>query len=343
MKVVGIDIGGANLKGADTFGQAIQVPFPMWKEADNLKKTLKDLLARLSPFDLLAVTMTAELADCFETKAEGVDFILSAVETAAQGLPIVVWQTGAEFVSPKVAREIPLLVAAANWHGLATWLGRLVPEGEALLIDIGSTTTDIIPLLDGVPVPTGFTDCERLQSGELVYTGVGRTPLSALVQTVPLANKDCPVAAEFFATTLDIYLLLNDFPEEIENRETANGHPATKQCAHDRIARICCCDRTEISYNEAEGIARHITKVQQQKISDAINLVLSKMNGSCQQVIVSGSGSFLARRVIESHPLLAKLSLASVSEMYAPAVAQVAPAFALAQLAEERISIVPTS
>ena len=103
--------------------------------------------------DLFAVTMTAELSDCFRTKAEGVDFILRAVEDVAGTTPVFVWQTGAEFVTPAVAREIPLLVAASNWHALATWVGRLVPESGALLIDIGSTTTDIIPLLDGVPVP----------------------------------------------------------------------------------------------------------------------------------------------------------------------------------------------
>ena len=188
MKAIGIDIGGANLKAADAFGQAMSVPFAMWKEADNLQQAIEEMLAPFQPFDLLAVTMTAELADCFETKAIGVDFILSAVEQAADETPVVVWQTGAEFISVAVARDIPLLVAAANWHGLATWLGRLAPQGDALLIDIGSTTTDIIPLLNGVPIPTGLTDRERLQAGELVYSGIGRTPVSAFGQQCPVSE-----------------------------------------------------------------------------------------------------------------------------------------------------------
>ena len=87
------------------------------------------------------------------------------MERAVDGLPVIVWQTGAEFVTLSIARDIPLLVAAANWHGLATWLGRLAPKGNALLIDIGSTTTDIIPLLDGVPVPAGLTDREMAAIG----------------------------------------------------------------------------------------------------------------------------------------------------------------------------------
>ncbi len=340
MKAIGIDVGGANLKVADALEQAISVPFPMWNESHLLKKRLKELLSQFEPFDLLALTMTGELADCFQSKAEGVDFILTVVETVANRLPVVVWQTGAEFVSPAVAREIPLLVAAANWHGLATWLGRLVPKGDALLIDIGSTTTDIIPLLNGVPVPSGLTDRERLQSSELVYTGIGRTPLSAVVQSVPLTNADCRVPAEFFATTSDIYLLLDDIPQDPNNTNTANGRPATKPNAHDRIARICCCDKTEISYDEAIQIAQHITQTQQQQISTAIDQVLANMDAPCQKVIISGSGIFLAQRIIKNHSQLAECPMVLVSELFAPNIAQSAPAHALAQLAEERIAMV---
>jgi len=67
--------------------------------------------------------------------------------------------------------------AAANWLALATYAGRLAPRGPAVLLDVGSTTTDVIPLQDGTPVPRGRTDPERLESKELVYTGVRRTPL----------------------------------------------------------------------------------------------------------------------------------------------------------------------
>ncbi|MEO1993669.1 MAG: hydantoinase/oxoprolinase family protein, partial [Planctomycetaceae bacterium] len=202
MHVLGLDIGGANLKAADSDGQAASRRFAIWQAPEQLAAELSLLIQGLqkrAPFDAIAVTMTAELADCFETKSHGVDHILHAVEKIAGPTPVFVWQTGAEFVTPDVAREFPLLVAAANWHALATFIGRLVPTGNSLLIDIGSTTTDIIPLSDGFPVPRGLTDVERLQSGELIYTGVRRTPIAAVTSAVPFRGSPCPLASELFA------------------------------------------------------------------------------------------------------------------------------------------------
>jgi uncharacterized hydantoinase/oxoprolinase family protein len=106
--------------------------------------------------------MTAELADCFQTKAEGVQFIIEAVQDVFAKSMIRVWLTSGEFAEAADAIELPQLAGASNWHALATWAGRAVPFGPAVLIDIGSTTTDIIPLIDGLPVPEGRTDLERL-------------------------------------------------------------------------------------------------------------------------------------------------------------------------------------
>lgn len=97
--------------------------------------------------------------------------------------------TSGEFAEVQDAIELPQLVAAANWHALATWAGRAVPVGPALLIDAGSTTTDIIPLLNGIPCPQGFTDLQRLADPELVYTGVRRTPILLIVHHVPLLDE----------------------------------------------------------------------------------------------------------------------------------------------------------
>ena len=47
--------------------------------------------------------------------------------------------------------------------------------GDALFVDMGSTTTDIIPIEDGAVANEGYTDAERLLTGELVYTGFTRT------------------------------------------------------------------------------------------------------------------------------------------------------------------------
>lgn len=332
---LGLDIGGANIKASDG-ATACSVAFPLWKSPQLLAERLADLIGKFSAPQGLAVTMTGELADCFETKAQGVDFILSAVEQVAGSRPVVVWQTGAEFLAPEVAREIPLMVAAANWHALATWVGRMVPQGLSLLIDIGSTTTDIIPLLNGVPIPTGLTDRERLASGELVYSGVRRTPLCALSQTVPFRGAACPVAAELFATTLDVFLMSGQTEEDPHDLDTANGRPATKHDAHDRIARMICCDRTEVRWSEAQTIAEHFASEQRRQITSAIRHVLANQTQGISHVLLSGSGSFLAESLCDDLPELRNADRILLGNLFEASISAAACAFAVARLAEER-------
>lgn len=341
MHVIGLDVGGANLKAAHSDGPCRTRPFPIWQRPEDLGSELKQLISDWLPCRTLAVTMTAELADCFETKADGVRHIVSQIaELAAEQkspcpLPVFYWQTSGEFVTPDVAIEFPQLTAAANWHALATFVGRMVPDGNSLLIDLGSTTCDIIPLEDGIPLPTGRTDAERLISGELVYSGVERTPLCAVAYSVPLGAHYSQVAAELFATTRDVYLLLGDLPAVVGDTNTANGKPATKQAAHDRLARQFCQDRTEFDADTALQVAQFFADVQQQRIAGAIDRVLKSMSGPCRQVIISGAGSFVIERIVAAHKRLAKLERHSLNDLFSKEAATAACAFALARLGAE--------
>jgi probable H4MPT-linked C1 transfer pathway protein len=336
MRVVGLDIGGANLKAADSDGKAATRPFAVWKAPERLAAEIERLLAGFARPDAIALTMTAELTDCYRTKREGVEAVLAAVELAAGGIPVSVWQTTGHFVTARVAREAPLLAAAANWHALTTFVGRLAPEGSALLIDVGTTTTDLIPLKDGAPVPVGRTDCERLQSGELVYSGIRRTPVCALVATAPFRGQDCPLAAEFFATTLDVYLTLGDLPEDLYDTETANGRPATVAAARDRLARCLCCDGTEFSAQDAVLMSQFIAQAQRQQIARGIDAVLAAQGPSPKRLLISGAGAFLAERTVAEHRGLAGAETVRLADHFGPAIAEAACAFALARLAVER-------
>ena len=131
---------------------------------------MRDVVAELAgePPELVALTMTAELSDEFRTKREGVGFVLDAVEAAVPGR-VLVFTTAGELVSLAEARARPLDVAAANWVASALAVGALHPD--ALLLDVGSTTADVIPIADGRVAAEGRTDLDRLLAGELVYTG----------------------------------------------------------------------------------------------------------------------------------------------------------------------------
>ncbi|HUQ71969.1 MAG TPA: hydantoinase/oxoprolinase family protein [Planctomycetaceae bacterium] len=161
MTVLGLDIGGANIKAGTTDGRTRSVPFPLWKHPERLAAMLAELVAVFGDCDTVAVTMTGELADCFTTKAEGVQHIASAVAQAAGLRRTRFWTTDGRFIALQDVGQHTIAVAAANWHALATWVGQRAATGSALLIDIGTTTTDIIPLRDGRPVALGQPDRER--------------------------------------------------------------------------------------------------------------------------------------------------------------------------------------
>ena len=335
MLALGLDIGGANLKAATSAGAALARPFELWRAPDKLCAQICDLIARLGTVDLLAVTMTAELADCFATKAEGVAFLLAAVEKAARGIPVIVWQTSGGFARLPEAASRPRAVAAANWHALATWAGRLAPRGRGLLVDIGSTTTDLIPLDDGRPASRGLTDVDRLLYSELVYSGWRRTPLCAVAKSVEVRGRKCPVAAELFATMHDVFLLLEWIPDDASDRSTADGRPATIACAHDRVARMVCCDRDEFDLAAARSIAAYFAAEQKNMLSSALAAVIGRDQRPLDVVVVAGSGERLACQLVAEHPQTRGAQLIRLAENLSPPLTEAACAYAVAVLAIE--------
>ena len=328
MAVVGLDIGGANLKAADQTGRVVVQPFPLWQRSRELEAALTTLLSEFAECTRIAVTMTGELADCFRTKHAGVQFILGAVEQAAAGREVLVWQSGGEFVDLDTARELTPLVAAANWHAQATWVGRMQPAGSAVLIDIGSTTTDIVPLENGFPMPRGRTDPERLACGELVYCGVRRTPLMGLLQEVQLDGVLRPLARELFATTLDLFLVTGEIPDDPAEQGTANGAPATREFAFDRLARQLCGDTSEFS----REILTEFAHCGRGQLLQLLQSQIQRVAGNEAKVaMLSGEGAFLARLALAG----TSLQLCGLEQILGEPGSRAACALAVARLAAE--------
>jgi probable H4MPT-linked C1 transfer pathway protein len=323
--VLALDIGGANLKAAHTTGVARTVPFELWKQPAGLAAALRALAESFPTFDALAVTMTGELCDCYPTRRDGVLAILDSVAFVSQWLakPTFVWRTDGTFADLAAARTEPLACAAANWLALATFAGRFAPQGHAMLLDVGSTTSDLIPLRDGVPIPAGRTDFDRLRAGELVYTGVSRTPVCAVLGE--------SVAAEWFATTLDVYLLLGDIAEDADDRRTADGRPATREHSHARLARMRCADAESFSLEDARGLAQETRNRQLAMLRDAWQRVTHRLPEAPPVAIVAGSGEFLAHRLLD---LLGVRAISLAAEI-GVAASTAACAHALAHLARE--------
>jgi len=335
MNWLALDIGGANLKAADGLGYAATSYFPLWRQREELPDALRALIAAGPPSDHLAVTMTGELADCYQTKASGVADILRAVSLAADGRATRVYLNDGRFVLPDVALREPLLAAASNWHVLAAYVCRFVPREVGLLLDIGSTTTDIVPLTRLRPTAHALTDPERLVGGELVYTGVVRSPVCAVVNELPWQGQSCPVAQEVFATSQDAYVTLGELLEQPENTDTADGRPLTREAARDRLARCVCADRTMLDEEDARAVAEAIRCAQLAMLERAAHQVFTNLPDVPHTVVISGQGEFLARQLIEQIPLDAKV--VSLCQQLGETASRVATAHALATIARETI------
>lgn len=333
-RTLGVDVGGANLKVADSAGFSASEAFPMWKESDQLAARLAAMFDRAGAIDRLAVTMTGELADCFPSKSVGVAFIVDATLVAAGERATRFYSQRDGWIDGAAAKERVLDVAAANWHATATFAGRFAPEGSALFIDAGSTTVDVIPLEDGMPASVGRTDTERLLSGELVYAGIERTPLFALNRVFRYRGRDCPVAAELFATTADAYLLLDRLPEDAGNCDTANGKPRTRVETIRRLARTFCADELEFQESDALDLAEQVQRRQTNLIADAVRRVTHRLNGRVQTVILAGHGAFLVRHALETLKM-GDVPTIDLAETIGAEASRAASAYALACMAEE--------
>jgi len=271
--------------------------------------------------------MTGELCDCFDSKADGVRHILRAVEEVSGPAAIRIWTTAGDFRScADIVRE-PLLAAASNWVALATYVGRLAPHGAAILIDLGSTTCDIIPLVDGQPRASGRTDSARLASGELVYCGIRRTPLCALFG---LAK-----AAEWFATTGDVYVVLADIAEEPQRTDTADGRPHTKAFAQARLARMECADGADWSWGRTLEFARQARDMQVRRLAEGVAQVAARLPMPISTLILAGAGEFLLPSVLDAAGLGSATRI-SLAETLGANLSIAACAYAVATLAAEQ-------
>ncbi|MCL2452305.1 MAG: H4MPT-linked C1 transfer pathway protein, partial [Alphaproteobacteria bacterium] len=165
--IIGWDVGGAHLKAAraekGVITQAVQIPSPLWLGVDELERAYAQAEAAVGRAPLNAVTMTGEQCDAFVTRAEGVTGLSAIMIRLLRPDRIIFYAGRNGFVPPDQLEAEVLAIASANWHASAALAGRRI--GLGLFIDMGSTTTDIIPLHAGRPANLGFTDAERLQHG----------------------------------------------------------------------------------------------------------------------------------------------------------------------------------
>jgi probable H4MPT-linked C1 transfer pathway protein len=346
VNVLGYDIGGANTKAAfvnvkkgKLVKSVVAVEyFPVWKQPEKLASvllTLKERLVTGNP-DGVGVTMTAELSDAYQTKSEGVHHILACVKEAFPEVPIYVLNTESKLDSVDVAIQNPLRVAAANWAATG-WLVAQQTK-NCVVVDVGSTSTSIIPVVNGKAVARGKTDLDKLLCGELVYTGSLRTNVAAILQSIPIRGGFASVSSELFALSGDVHLVLGNVAENDYNCETADGRGKTVPESLARLARVVCADAEMLTIQEIVSMAQYVHDQQIRQISEGLTQVYSYTKSLAQRqvpVIVTGLGkNFLARKAAE------KLGVDSIVDLdgVLPGKAVLAtPAFAVALMTAAKL------
>jgi probable H4MPT-linked C1 transfer pathway protein len=298
-KTIGWDLGGVHVKAAlvveGRVAAAVQVPCPLWQGVPALDDSLKALPDWARGEATHAVTMTGELTDCFPDRTAGVAALSGWAASRLPG-PVRIYAGRSGFVGPEEAAAAAADIASANWHATAALVGRLVPD--ALLVDVGSTTADLIPIVAGRPAATGYSDAERLETGELVYTGVVRTPLIGLADHAPFLGRRTRLMTETFAHIADAYRILGDLPAEADQQGTGDRKGKSVAESETRLARIVGRDRSEGGPETWLALAAHFAEVQMRLLHDAAAVLLSRPDLPSQApLVVCGAGSFVGERL----------------------------------------------
>jgi (4-(4-[2-(gamma-L-glutamylamino)ethyl]phenoxymethyl)furan-2-yl)methanamine synthase len=341
--VLGWDLGGAHLKAAavDGRGQVIwvrQLPCPLWQGLEQLDRAMQQVLSEFEAVNWHAVTMTGELVDLFASRREGVEKIVSRTEAVTTTKRIVFYAGLSGFLSAARAIRHPDDVASVNWMASAQLVAQEVPD--ALFVDIGSTTTDIVPIRKGAPVMRGMHDWDRLAFEELVYTGAVRTPIMALADRIPFGGDWIAPMAEHFATMADVYRLTGELDEETDQLPTAdNSGKSTRESAR-RLARMVGRDFEAATMPAWRQLAEYLAELQLWRIRQACERILSRSAAAERVPLVgAGVGQFLVKKLAERLERRFRTfeGLIEMSAAAQPWAAACAPAIAVALLAREEL------
>ena len=295
---IGWDIGGAHLKAVqlDKDGHllnALQLPCQLWRGLHTLESAMQTILRTFKIKPMHAnhvITMTGELVDLFENRHSGV---LEIAQFCANllGKQCQFYAASKEFVTVEQVALNTGYIASTNWHASASMLAKHI--NDALFIDIGSTTTDIIAIEAGKVSSPALSDASRLQQGTLVYSGVVRTPVMALAQKISFAGFETNVMAEYFATMADVYRLTGQLPQAADMAETADGQGKSQQQSARRLARMLGFDVEDKPITAWIQLAFACREIQLKQLKTAI-LKHLKPN---MPIIGAGAGSFLVAQL----------------------------------------------
>lgn len=311
MKILAYDIGGVYIKSAlieyiDGNVKILSVKrnaFNFRIHAQNLKQALSvELASHISEneFDGIAITITAETVGIFKTIREGVIRISEICENLFQQYDVGYVSTDGKLHPFCDVKVEPYNFASANWVATSELATEYIYNG--FIIDMGSTTTDIIPIKNGRIVPNGKTDFTRLISGELIYNGLLRTYIQCVVDKLPYKDKWINLASEIRCFTAHIYVYLGLIEEhKMLHPFSGKEMSVTKNNSKDAIARSVCADSELLTDEDIKIMAQYVLDTQIKCIGQSIKNIWEKKWNQDEDIkfIIVGSGECIVRMAIE--------------------------------------------
>ncbi len=292
---LGLDIGGAYLKivGLDRnkkIAYVSQHKTPIWEGIIKLNSAL-NYLNNFNKKTLCAITMTAELCDNFKTRREGVSKIVKCLKKINLHKFFFTNKKKMFTQSPR-----PLSAASMNWYATAKFVSTRL--SEALIIDFGSTTTDLILIKNNIIKNKYFDDFTRLVNHELVYTGFTRTPLSGISNEIKIKNRTYQIIPEFFSNTSDLYRVKNFIKQDMDLYPTCDGRSNSKKNSLRRVARNLGMDLNDSNEKFVEKICEKLIDNQLNKIFNTAKILLKK-NDCKKEITIIPCG--IGKKALENY------------------------------------------
>ena len=300
---IGWDIGGANTKICvfDSNFNIIRVEcinINIWSNFIELNNLFNKISKDYS-LDIISnyITITAESCDNFSDRKNGILSILKNCNSFILGHKLF-YTNQDRYIDFDSAKNNPEILYSTNWILTSKFVNK--SDNIHLIIDIGSTTTDLI--YKNIDVEENINDHLRLINNTLLYAGVIRTPISMLLNKVSYFSKSIPLVNEVFSTTGDVFNLTNDINFEKLDYLGADNLEYSKENSFKRLARSIGLDYQKEMQSEIIKISHMIKKELANIIFKKIKLLYGD---ELKNITMSsiGEGSFLAKHLAHEHKL----------------------------------------
>ena len=303
IEFLGIDIGGAHIKlvGLDKETKIILVKyikFYFWKKKEKLSKVFDFINSISSPNTKIGITLTAELCDIFETRLDGFKKIYSECKRLKN--KFFFYTSSKEVFTVKSNTK---KIISMNWHATGKFISRNL--NDAIVVDFGSTTTDIICIKNKIIKNLGFDDFSRLKNNELIYTGLTRTPIFGVMNELILNGINYPLIPEFFSSMSDVYRINKSLDKVLDIDDTADNTEKNLNQSFIRVARNFGFDFNKSNKELLKKISRKLINFQMKKIAISLDKLMIKFNMSKKvPIVLCGIGNEVLRNFLKSKNIL---------------------------------------